>query len=53
MTNRLIKTSLLSIWVAIVSTAIYYYLTSGIPVHEIVEVLREFILKRGALGPIL
>lgn len=53
MTNRLIKTSLLAIWVAIVSTAIYYYLTSGIPIHEIVEVLREFILKHGTWGPIL
>lgn len=53
MKDRFIKISLLAIWVAIVSTAIYYYLTSGIPVNEIVEVLREFILKHGAWGPIL
>jgi uncharacterized membrane protein YdjX (TVP38/TMEM64 family) len=48
-----VKVTLLALWVTVFSVAVYFYLSLGIPVHDIVRILREFVNRLGIWGPLL
>lgn len=51
--SNAIKVALFSIWLTILSVAIYYYLSLEMPLMEIAGVFRAFIGKYGAWGSII